>query len=300
MEKKSKVLLIAAALMFICSTLFFLKANPASALLSAWIDEKGLGEICIGQVTRITEIASDNETAETDENGDKEKSSDNKVKEEAEKKESKEENKEEEVTVTGDPQVIIYHTHSTESYMPYDESNYHREEEEGTVRDVGNVLEKELKKKGINVIHDKTLHDRPSYNESYNRSLETIQTLTKKYPTAKYVIDLHRDAAAASATEGKYIEIDGKRVAKFSMVVGKQNDNYTELYAFAKKISEKSEKLYKGYGGAIIEQNYKYNEFVSDRALLLEIGNNKNTIGETRLCAVYFAEVLAEIIKEEQ
>ena len=300
MEKKSKVLLIAAALMFICSTLFFLKANPASALSSAWIDEKGLGEICIGQVTRITEIASDNETAETDENGDKEKSSDNKVKEEAEKKESKEENKEEEVTVTGDPQVIIYHTHSTESYMPYDESNYHREEEEGTVRDVGNVLEKELKKKGINVIHDKPLHDRPSYNESYNRSLETIQTLTKKYPTAKYVIDLHRDAAAASATEGKYIEIDGKRVAKFSMVVGKQNDNYTELYAFAKKISEKSEKLYKGYGGAIIEQNYKYNEFVSDRALLLEIGNNKNTIEETRLCAVYFAEVLAEIIKEEQ
>ena len=300
MEKKSKVLLIAAALMFICSTLFFLKATPASALSSAWIDEKGLGEICIGQVTRITEIASDNETAETDENGDKEKSSDNKVKEEAEKKESKEENKEEEVTVTGDPQVIIYHTHSTESYMPYDESNYHREEEEGTVRDVGNVLEKELKKKGINVIHDKTLHDRPSYNESYNRSLETIQTLTKKYPTAKYVIDLHRDAAAASATEGKYIEIDGKRVAKFSMVVGKQNDNYTELYAFAKKISEKSEKLYKGYGGAIIEQNYKYNEFVSDRALLLEIGNNKNTIEETRLCAVYFAEVLAEIIKEEQ
>ena len=300
MEKKSKVLLIAAALMFICSTLFFLKANPASALSSAWIDEKGLGEICIGQVTRITEIASDNETAETDENGDKEKSSDNKVKEEAEKKESKDEKKEEKVTVTVDHQVIIYHTHSTESYMPYDESNYHREEEEGTVRDVGNVLEKELKKKGINVIHDKTLHDRPSYNESYNRSLETIQTLTKKYPTAKYVIDLHRDAAAASATEGKYIEIDGKRVAKFSMVVGKQNDNYTELYAFAKKISEKSEKLYKGYGGAIIEQNYKYNEFVSDRALLLEIGNNKNTIEETRLCAVYFAEVLAEIIKEEQ
>ena len=84
------------------------------------------------------------------------------------------------------------------------------------------------------------------------------------------------------------------------MVVGKQNDNYTELYAFAKKISEKSEKLYKGYGGAIIEQNYKYNEFVSDRALLLEIGNNKNTIEETRLCAVYFAEVLAEIIKDEQ
>ena len=33
--------------------------------------------------------------------------------------------------------------------MPYSESNYHREAEEGTVRDVGTVLEEELKKRGI-------------------------------------------------------------------------------------------------------------------------------------------------------
>lgn len=298
MEKKSKVLLIAAVLMFICSTMFFLKAKPASALSSPWIDEKGLGEICIGQLTRIDGTAADEKTAKADEKNDKEKSSAGNAKEESERQE--EEKQETEVTVTGDPQVIIYHTHSTESYMPYTESNYHREAEDGTVRDVGNVLEAELKKKGINVIHDRTLHDRPSYNESYNRSLKTIQALTQKYPTAKYVIDLHRDAAAASSTEGKYIEIDGKRVAKFSMVVGKQNDNYTELYGFAKKVSEKAESLHKGYGGAIIEQNYRYNEFVSDRAMLLEVGNNKNTIEESRLCAVYFAEVLADIIKEEQ
>ena len=58
--------------------------------------------------------------------------------------------------------------------------------------------------------------------------------------------------------------------------------------------------MYCGFGGAIIEQNYKYNEYVSDKSLLLEIGNNKNTIEESRLCGAYFAEVLAEIIKEEQ
>ena len=184
--------------------------------------------------------------------------------------------------------------------MPYSESNYHRTDEEGTVRDVGNILESGLKKNGINVIHDKTLHDRPSYNDSYNRSLETIEALRKKYPTAVYVIDLHRDAAAASAKEGKYITLDGKKVARFSMVVGKANDNYTELYAFAKKISQCAESRHKGFGGAIIEQNYKYNEYVSDRALLLEIGNNKNTIEESRLCAEYLADVLAEVIKSEQ
>lgn len=304
MEKKNRMLFLVAAVVFICSTAFFLKTDPASALRSAWIDEKKLGEICIGQVTRVTdadegELSAEKnagkDTAGRDDAGSGDKSSEEKNDTDGSKKSG-----DENIVVTGDPLVIIYHTHSTESYMPYSESNYHREEEEGTVRDVGNVLETELKKKGINVIHDRTLHDRPSYNESYSRSLETVQALTAKYPKAVYVIDLHRDAAAASATEGKYLEIDGKRVAKFSMVVGQQNDNYTELYAFAKKVSERSEALHKGYGGAIIEQNYRYNEFVSDRALLLEIGNNKNTIEETRLCAKYFAEVLAGIIKEEQ
>ena len=76
-----------------------------------------------------------------------------------EETQEKDDSQQEEVKVSGDPQVIIYHTHSTESYMPYKESNYHRTVEEGTVRDVGNVLETELKKRGINVIHDKTVHD---------------------------------------------------------------------------------------------------------------------------------------------
>lgn len=292
---------IAAALLFLCSTLFFAKTNFVSSLTVGWIDEEELGEMCIKQVVPTAsynetgsnnEKTAENNTTKDDTNQDiTEKIED--VKEEAEKSEEK-------IVTTGKPLVIIYHTHSSESYMPYKESNYHREAEKGTVRDVGNVLESTLEKKGINVIHDKTLHDRPSYNESYNRSLETITALRSKYPTADYVIDLHRDAAPASASEGKVLEIDGKRVAKFSLVVGKQNENYIELYGFAKKVSEKAGSMYSGFGGAIIEQNYKYNEYVSDKSLLLEIGNNKNTIEESRLCGAYFAEVLAEIIKEEQ
>ena len=312
MEKKSKATAIAVMVVFLCSTLFFLKVNPADALVSAWIDEKELGEMCIGQVVPMaqnakTEVSDDSagqeeqteEIVQSGTAGEKEEKSEEteSTKEESNKKE---ESEEEEVTVTGDPLVIIYHTHATESYMPYSESNYHRETEEGTVRDVGTVLETELKKKGIGVVHDKTLHDRPSYNDSYNRSLETIEALREKYPSAIYIIDLHRDAAAASAKEGKYLEIDGERVAKFSMVVGEANENYVELYGYAKKISETAESMYEGFGGAIIEQNYKYNEYISNRCLLLEIGNNKNTIEETRRCGKYFANVLAKVIKSEQ
>lgn len=294
MEYRGKGFMIAAIILFLCSTIFFVKMNPSFALSEALLDEKKLGEICIGQVSPAAGIQKE-EYLKGNVDGDYGAPSD---KGDA----ADEENADDEsnITVSGDPLVIIYHTHSSESYMPYTESNYHRAEEEGTVRDVGNILESELKKKGINVIHDKTVHDRPSYNESYSRSLSTIQSLVKKYPTAVYIIDLHRDAAAASATEGKYIEIDGEKVATFSMVVGKANDNYVELYDFAKKISSSAGSMYKGFGGAIIEKNYNYNEFVSNKALLLEVGNNKNTIEEARSCAKYFADVLAKVIKEEQ
>ena len=298
MDKKNKAVPAAVILcVFLCSTLFFFRVNTAFALASVLIDERELGELCIGQVAPA--VQAEDGKIRLDGAADETEGTARKIEkmiktEEKKKKESRQ------INVTDDPLVIIYHTHSSESYMPYKESNYHREEAEGTVRDVGTVMEEKLEEKGITVIHDKTVHDRPSYNESYTRSLETIQKLKEKYPTAVYIIDLHRDAAASSAAEGKYLEIDGKRVAKFSLVVGQANDNYPELYAFAGKISQKAEDMYEGYGGPIIEKNYNYNEYLSDRAILLEVGNNKNTIEEARLCGEYFAEVLAAIIDEEQ
>lgn len=287
-----KSMIVVSMIVFVGSTIFFAKSKPSFAETEPWISEKDLGEMCIALVVpRSNNVIKETETTGAVNDG-----------EGKTVKESKEDKtkKTPEITLTTDPLVIIYHTHSSESYMPFKESNYHRVEEEGTVRDVGNVLETELKKKGINVIHDKTIHDRPSYNESYSRSLETIQTLRNKHPSAIYIIDLHRDAAAAGATEGKYIEINGKRVAKFSMVVGRSNENYENLYDFAKKVSAKAASMYNGFGGSIIEKDYNYNEFVSDRAVLLEVGNNKNTIEEARECGKYFANVLSEIIKEEQ
>lgn len=289
MLKNTKRYIIFFTFVFMIATMFFYKTDPADAITSAWIDEKELGRICVdhivpGKTVEEVKVEIKEEKVKKDRTEEKQEKT-------VEKKEKK---------VKGEPLVIIYHTHASESYMPYKESNYHRSDEKGTVRDVGNVLEKELEAKGINVIHDKTLHDRPSYNESYDRSLETVNSLQAKYPTAKYIIDLHRDAAPASSKEGKILEIDGKRVAKFSMVVGQANENYVELYDFAEKVQGTAEAMYSGFGGAIIEQNYNYNEFVSNNCILLEVGNNKNTIEESRRCAEYFANVMAKIIEEER
>ena len=99
------------------------------------------------------------------------------------------EEKSDPVVLGDEPLVLIVHTHATESYLPQSGSNFHSTGEENTVRDVGNTLAASLEAEGISVVHDKTLHDNPSYNNSYNRSYDTIQQLLEEYPSIVCVID---------------------------------------------------------------------------------------------------------------
>lgn len=200
----------------------------------------------------------------------------------------------------GDPLVIIYHTHASESYRPSTSGNFHKEGEKNTVREVGDVMESVMEEAGINVIHDKTMHDRPSYNESYARSLETIQRLMKKYPTAKYVIDLHRDAAAYVGNKGATVRIGDDTAATYSLVVGSACDNYTKLLSYAKTVNARAEEMYSGFGGRIIQKEYKFNQWVCNNHILLEIGNNQNDISEVKNTARYIGKVLAEVIYEKE
>jgi len=196
------------------------------------------------------------------------------------------------------PLVIIYHTHATESYQPVSEGNFHSLNEYGTVREVGDVLTAELTKMGIQVIHDKTIHDSPSYNQSYTRSLETIQTLLGSHKSATVVIDLHRDAAAYRGNESETVSIKKDTAASYSLVVGTGNPNVESLKQFAGLVNKTAEELYPGFGGHIIEKKYKFNQYVSDHHLLLEVGNNQNNIDEAKVTGKYFAHVLAKVIQE--
>jgi hypothetical protein len=58
--------------------------------------------------------------------------------------------------------------------------------------------------------------------------------------------------------------------------------------------------MYPGLAGRIIEKEYKFNQHVSDYHLLLEAGNNENTIDQAKRLGKCFANVLAEAIKEIQ
>lgn len=200
-------------------------------------------------------------------------------------------------SATGSGDIIIYHTHATEAYAPVaNAETTHSADTAGTVREAGNNLTAALKAKGYNVIHDTTLHDSPSYNKSYNRSLETLKKLLKEHASPKLVIDFHRDAATATG-KAKTAVVNGETVASFALVVGTKNDNYKEIRAFADKIVKKTNELYPGLCTGVIEKPYKFNGYLSNNYILLELGNNANTITQINAAVPYLADALTNILQ---
>jgi len=207
------------------------------------------------------------------------------------------------------PQILIYHSHATESYMPNDADNYHTMNEKYSVVSVGSTIAKNLEDKyKYRVVHDKTYHDRPSYAYSYANSLETVKKHTAKHKSIKIILDIHRDAfndqrmssAQKAAKKAEYTTtINGKKAARIMLVVGGKNPNYSELEKFAVYIKKKMDKLYPGLFMKItVASNYKYNQYFSNYSALVEVGCMLNTSEEANYSAELFSKVLAEVIKD--
>lgn len=99
-----------------------------------------------------------------------------------------------------EPQVLILHTHATETYQTWPDLLYDRSAAARTRNTalnmcaVGARMAEVLNAAGIHTLHDETLHDSPSYTESYDRSRATAQEYLRQYPSIKVVLDVHRDA----------------------------------------------------------------------------------------------------------
>lgn len=207
------------------------------------------------------------------------------------------------------PVIFIYHTHGTESYRPETVGNYHSLNRQYTVRKIGEQLTEHLTKKGYGVIHNETIHDHPSFQGSYARSLETLNENLKKQDSLKLVFDIHRDGIDKieslpnynALKEDSIVMINGERVAKLMFVVGGQNENYDKLLKFAEYIRLRGEEMYPGLMKRTIVKDYaKFNQYKSDFSLLIEIGSNANHIDEAVRTTKYLAEILDSVIKDIQ
>lgn len=201
------------------------------------------------------------------------------------------------------PTVLILHTHGTESYTKtenYTESSRYRTLDTGyNVVSVGDSIAALLEAGGIRVIHDRTLHDSPSYDNAYSSARESIQAHLDKYPDIQLVLDIHRDSMEdASGNQITYtVNSERGESAKLMMVMGsdaggQSHPQWEENLALAAKLHTQLEKLCPGICRPIQFRAQRYNQDLSPGAVLIEVGAAGNTRQQALLAAEYLAEAV--------
>ncbi len=208
-----------------------------------------------------------------------------------------------------EPQVLILHTHATETYQTWDELVYDPDfsaRTTDTARNmcaVGDRMTEILNEAGINTVHDTTLHDSPSYTESYARSAQTARSWLEKYPSIKVILDVHRDAI--ETTDGVRLkplcEIEGQDTAQVMIIAGCDNGstvnlpNWKKNLGFAAAWEAEMETLYPGLTRPVLCGYRFYNQDVTTGSLLIEIGGHANTLTEAVRAGEYAARALASL-----
>ena len=207
--------------------------------------------------------------------------------------------------------ILLYHTHATEAFEKTESGFF---DTEGTWRStdpdenmiaVGDVLTSVLTEKGFSVIHDGTMHDDPSYKDSYNRSAVTVKNHLSENPGITVCLDLHRDAIEPSETEiiKPTALINGKKAAQIMIISGCDDGTmdmpeYWENLRFAAALADKLEELYPGLCRPVLFDYRKYNMDLSPGLLLIEIGATGNTLEEAKYSAELLGNALFELFNE--
>ncbi len=201
-----------------------------------------------------------------------------------------------------EPTVLIIHSHGSESYEKtenYEESSEYRTlNTDYNMISIGAELKKVLEAGGITVIHDTTMHDQPSYSDSYNQSRKSVKEYLKANPSIRLVLDLHRDALENSKGEQLAVTAtyDGKTAAQLMLVVGTDvrlsHPDWPENMSLAVKLHAQLEKNFPGICRPISFRSQRFNQDLCPGALLVEIG----AAGNTRTEALEAARVLGQTI----
>lgn len=201
------------------------------------------------------------------------------------------------------PTVLILHTHTTESYTKsgeaYQESSAFRTLDENyNMLSIGDRVAQILTNAGITVIHDRQLHDYPSYNGSYTDARRSISEYLQSNPSIRLVLDLHRDASGDLDNQFRPVaQVDGQDAAQLMLVMGtdasgQYHPNWEENLALGLKLQVQLESIAPGITRPVCLRAQRFNQDMSAGALLVEVGAAGNTHPE----ALRAAEILAEAI----
>lgn len=196
--------------------------------------------------------------------------------------------------------AALYHTHNAETYIPLDNKSKVEGKNAGITL-VGEEIVKTLSEHGIHTVHDLTIHDYPDFPTSYIKSKSTANRLLQEHSELKVLIDIHRDAGISKK---QTVMVDGQEAAKILFMIGNgqriSNPHWRENYAFARQVANRLQEKYPGIVKAVRLTDGGYNQNLSPRAILVEIGSDKNTLDEALLSGRCLGVVLAELLQEDE
>lgn len=211
------------------------------------------------------------------------------------------------------PAVIIYHTHTTETYQMLDRDFYAQgylsrsnDKNQNMIR-VGKAITDEIEKQGFKVIHDTTVYDNP-YTGAYYRSEDAVKRLLEKNPSVVITLDIHRDAIQndSGVKTKPTAVINGKKAAQIMIISGCQEEGngITDLpeweknLTFALKLQQSMESLYPGLTRPVFFCARSYNMGLTPCSLLVEMGSDANTLDEAVYSGKMLGSALCEILEE--
>lgn len=188
--------------------------------------------------------------------------------------------------------VLIYHAHTTESFVPSSGERFTTDLSQ-TVAFLGHELKTILERDyGVSVIHDDTIHDMLR-STAYQKARPTAQKRIEDNPEIKVVVDLHRDGVARRVTT---TDINGHDVGKILLVVGSGHKEWQQNLAAATALHDNLQRIAPGISRGLKERNLTYNQDLHSGALLVEVGGHENSLEEVRRTLPYLAQALAELI----
>ena len=194
-----------------------------------------------------------------------------------------------------------------ETYTPTEK--WRTRDEQYNMVAVGDALARELTARGFIVVHDTTAFEPPNLSTAYTRSLEMLKARLDTGEQYDYWIDVHRDAYSGAYNGGNGVEIDGQSVAHVMLLVGKgtgatgsgfdERPDWPKNLALAQAVTDAANALAPGLCREVKIKNGRFNQHVSTGALLIEIGNNRNTLSEALAACPIVAEAFERVYKAQ-
>ena len=205
---------------------------------------------------------------------------------------------------TGGSKILIYHTHSQETFADSDN------DPSTSIVGIGRYLTEILNNKyKIPTMHHEGVYDlingKLDRSEAYEFAKPEVEQILAENPSIEVVIDLHRDGVAD--TTHLVTEINGKPTAQIMFfnglsrtrvngdLAGMANPYLQDNLAFSLQMKIAAETKYPGFARRNYLRGYKYNMDLMPRMLLIEAGAQTNTVEEMRNAM----EVLADLLNSE-